>query len=291
MTDTLPLPPGTPITDHQLAVLTAGLNQARTSQRSQGRTTLTYMEAWDIKATLIRVFGFGGFSAEALECEIVRIEDNVPKVEWVNKQKVEKPIERDQFGNIIFGTANFRVTARVRVQLTIHQTGAVYTEWAASSQTGPDLGEVSDFAIKTAESDALKRAAIYLGTQFGLSLYANGSFNDVVGKVFAPGQVWPLGLRQQLEARDAAQQMNAIIEGQRPARPAPQGPPPGSSLTPEKHAETQALIERGLRMRAEQDPVEFAQAAEAASHEPGVPVALDPSLEEGFEEQHADAAP
>jgi hypothetical protein len=36
-------------------------------------------------------------------------------------------------------------------------------------------------AVKTAESDALKRAAINLGTQFGLSLYDNGSRNDVVG--------------------------------------------------------------------------------------------------------------
>jgi hypothetical protein len=35
-------------------------------------------------------------------------------------------------------------------------------------------------AIKTAESDALKRAAINLGTQFGLSLYNNGSLQDVV---------------------------------------------------------------------------------------------------------------
>jgi hypothetical protein len=35
-------------------------------------------------------------------------------------------------------------------------------------------------AIKTAESDALKRAAINLGTQFGLSLYNNGSLRDVV---------------------------------------------------------------------------------------------------------------
>jgi hypothetical protein len=37
-------------------------------------------------------------------------------------------------------------------------------------------------AIKTAESDALKRAAINLGTQFGLSLYNNGATADVIGK-------------------------------------------------------------------------------------------------------------
>jgi hypothetical protein len=45
-------------------------------------------------------------------------------------------------------------------------------------------------ALKTAESDALKRAAIYLGTQFGLSLYKNGETADVVRRVLAPGQEW-----------------------------------------------------------------------------------------------------
>ena len=35
-------------------------------------------------------------------------------------------------------------------------------------------------AIKTAESDALKRAASNLGDQFGLSLYNNGSSAPVV---------------------------------------------------------------------------------------------------------------
>jgi hypothetical protein len=35
-------------------------------------------------------------------------------------------------------------------------------------------------AIKTAESDAFKRAAINLGDQFGLSLYNNGSTQPVV---------------------------------------------------------------------------------------------------------------
>jgi hypothetical protein len=40
-------------------------------------------------------------------------------------------------------------------------------------------------AIKTAESDCLKRAAINLGTQFGLSLYDDGNMNDVVIKTLA----------------------------------------------------------------------------------------------------------
>lgn len=184
-----------PLTDPQLTQLMRDLHPSRVSTRKQGSSNLSYLEAWDVKATLIRVFGFGGFSAEALECEIVRIEDNVPKTKGYGKDKVELPIEYTEDGRIKFGTANFRVTAKVRVRLTIPQLGATYTEWAASSQTGPDLGEVTDFAIKTAESDGLKRAAIYLGTQFGLSLYDNGSTLDVIKTVLAPGQEWARGFR------------------------------------------------------------------------------------------------
>lgn len=210
----------------QLKQLMNDLNSTRVASRKQGGTTLSYLETWDVKATLIRVFGFGGFSADAEDCEIVRIEDNIPKTKGYGKDKVELPIEFTPDGQIKFGTANFRVTARVRVRLRIHQLGATYTEWAASSQTGPDLGEVTDFAIKTAESDALKRAAIYLGTQFGLSLYDNGSTADVVKAILAPGQEWARNARV-IPTPEAAQReierLQAIIKGEpapAPARPA-----------------------------------------------------------------------
>lgn len=291
MTDTLPYPYPTPITDDQLAALTAALNPNRVSKRKQGGRDLSYLEAWDVKATLIRVFGFGGFSAEAEECQIVRIENNIPKTTGYGQNKTELPIEYSPDGQIKYGTANFRVTAMVRVKLTIHQTGAVYTEFASSSQTGPDIGEVSDFAIKTAESDGLKRAAIYLGTQFGLSLYNDGDYADVVRVVLAPGQVWPLARREQMAAREATRQLDAIVEGRPVHANGPVVNPNGSSLTPELQAQTQQLLDRGLRMKAEQegqDPEQFARAAAEAAQAPGVPVALDPSLEQGFAEQHAD---
>lgn len=160
----------TPLTYDQQQAMMGSLNPDRISKRTQGGATLSYVEAWDIKATLVRLFGFGGFSSELLE---YRVED---------VREVPRPSGS--------GT-NFKVTASARLQLTIHQLGAVYTEAAASSQTGPDLGEVMDFAIKTAESDALKRCAINLGTQLGLSLYDNGTTRDVIRRVFAPGQEWP----------------------------------------------------------------------------------------------------
>lgn len=162
------------LTERQLKVLTGRLNSNRVSTRKQGGSTLSYLEAWDVKATLIRVFGFGGFSAEVLDTKVIEID----------KTAMPASNGKDPYTRIT-------ACAMVTLRLTIHSLGAVYTESAVASQTGRDIGEVLDFAVKTAESDALKRAAIYLGTQFGLSLYNAGSKDDVIKVVFAPGQEWP----------------------------------------------------------------------------------------------------
>ena len=56
----------------------------------------------------------------------------------------------------------------------------------------PDFkrGDAHDMAIKTAETQALKRAAINLGDQFGLSLYKKGSTGPLVRKIvgFVPAE-------------------------------------------------------------------------------------------------------
>jgi len=157
-------------TEKQLQVLAAPLNAARISKRKQGSSSVSYLEAWDVKATLIRVFGFGGFSADVIESELVDI----------NKEATNSR-----------GEQAIEVCAKATVRLHIKQFDVTYTEVAIASQKGKEIGEVADFAIKTAESDALKRAAIYLGTQFGLSLYNDGGTADVVRKIVAPGQEWP----------------------------------------------------------------------------------------------------
>jgi hypothetical protein len=258
-----------PLTDDQLKQLMADLNDARVASRKQGNTSLSYLQTWDVKATLIRIFGFGGFSADAIECETVMVENNVPKTTGWGKDKKELPIEYAPDGQIKFGTANFRVTMRVRVRLYIHQLGATYTEWAASSQTGPDLGEVSDFAIKTAESDALKRAAIYLGTQFGLSLYNDGATQEVVKAILAPGQEWRRGARVMPEVAEA---MAQAIDGPRPANAAASV----AHLKPEgvdDEAHQQAMEHLNTSLSAQM------QKQKARRSGPNVPVALDTSLE------------
>lgn len=137
------------------------INPNRVAKRSHAGRSLSYLEAWDVKAHLIRIFGFGGWSWDVLEASIA-YEDQNEKGQW-------------QVG--------YRVVGR----LTIHDLACTYTEAAVGSATLPSRGDAHDMAIKTAESDALKRAAINLGTQFGLSLYSNGATRDVVGAVLAGG--------------------------------------------------------------------------------------------------------
>lgn len=142
------------ITNQQYEQLLKPLNPSRVAKRAQAGRQLSYLEAWDVKAHLIRIFGFGGWSADVLDAALAFEEKN-EKGQW---------------------SVGYKVTLR----LVIHSMGATYTEAAVGSASLPQRGEAHDMAIKTAESDALKRAAINLGTQFGLSLYNDGTLADVV---------------------------------------------------------------------------------------------------------------
>jgi DNA recombination protein Rad52 len=141
----------------QQEILLKGINPQRISQRKGGGgRALSYLEAWDVKAHLIRVFGFGGFSSDVLTA-VLMFEDQVG--------------------------SNWNVGYKVILRLTVGD--ATYTEAAVGSANLPQRGEAHDMAVKTAESDALKRAAINLGDQFGLSLYNNGSTAPVVTQTLA----------------------------------------------------------------------------------------------------------
>ena len=144
------------LNDAQREYLLRPLAQDRVAKRTQAGRSLSYVEAWDIKRTLIRVFGFGGWSWTVTEATLA-FEDTV-----LSKS----------------GGDNWNVGYKVLGTLSV--AGAQYAEAAIGSASLPSRGDAHDMAIKTAESDALKRAAINLGTQFGLSLYDDGALNDVV---------------------------------------------------------------------------------------------------------------
>jgi recombination DNA repair RAD52 pathway protein len=140
------------LNERQYAQLLSPLNESRVAKRQQAGRNLSYLEAWDVKAHLNRIFGFLNWSADVLESSLAFEEKN-EKGQW---------------------NVGYKVTLALRIN------GASYTEAAVGSASLPQRGEAHDMAIKSAESDALKRAAINLGTQFGLSLYNNGSLRDVV---------------------------------------------------------------------------------------------------------------
>lgn len=150
------------LNEQQYAQLLKPLNPSRVAKRSQAGRNLSYLEAWDVKAHLIRIFGFGGWSWDVLVADLA--------------------FEHEKDGKWNVG---YKVIGRLTIGSNYHPT---YTEAAIGSATLPQRGEAHDMAIKTAESDALKRAAINLGTQFGLSLYDNGSLKDVVGTTLDRGQ-------------------------------------------------------------------------------------------------------
>src|SRR5262245_60212756 len=159
------------LTREQFEVRARPINTTRIAKRSQGGKNLSYLESWDVRAHLIRVFGYGNWDEEVLDYHFVTAREYMSKGD---PEKGKEPI----------GMVEVVYTARVR--LTIRDTSGQrlcrYTESAAGNASGPMtmLGEHHDNALKTAASDALKRCAMNLGNQFGLSLYDQGSTRDVV---------------------------------------------------------------------------------------------------------------
>jgi recombination DNA repair RAD52 pathway protein len=154
----------------QWETLSRPVNSTRIAQRSQGGKTLSYLEAFDVRAHLIRIFGYTNFDLELLDYS------------HVGTREYTTPPRNDQ--DTPKSMVEVIYTARVRLTLRDPdgQVLCTYVEGAGGSASGPlgMLGEHHDNALKTAESDALKRCAINLGNQFGLSLYDNGSTRDVV---------------------------------------------------------------------------------------------------------------
>ena len=135
--------------------LLKGVNPNRIAKRQGGGgKSLSYLEAWEVKAHLIRIFGFGGWSWTVIKADLAFEEQN------------EK--------------GNWNVGYKVIGRLYVCDLDCDYTEAAVGSASLSQRGEAHDMAIKTGESDALKRAAINLGDQFGLSLYNNGATAPVV---------------------------------------------------------------------------------------------------------------
>lgn len=151
------------LTPQQYEVLMRELHAGRIEKRTINGSQMSYLSQQDVRAHLSRMFGLARWSAEVLESEMV-----IHKEAEIGKDK--KP--------------GWYIAHKVRLQLSIcapnGQIIARYTEVAIAGNKQPEEHEAMDQSLKSAASDALKRCAINLGDQFGLSLYDKGSVGKIV---------------------------------------------------------------------------------------------------------------
>ncbi|WP_298508207.1 Rad52/Rad22 family DNA repair protein [uncultured Nocardioides sp.] len=156
------------VTEAQYGYLTQGLHQSRIRHLDGN----SHLEAWDVRRTLIRVFGYGGWNVETIALDLVR--------------EIESPPGTLKRRN---GSTNDRtvwtVVYRAQVRLTVKDAQgreiARYEDAASGDAVNqPSLGDAHDLAMKASLSQALKRCAVNLGDQFGLALYNGGKADPVV---------------------------------------------------------------------------------------------------------------
>lgn len=142
-----------PFSDEQLKALGSEIAPEHVKSRNQGGATLSYIEAWRVIDEANRIFGFDGWTRETTEMRMVS----------ERERKIGRDNPRDGWG--------VSYVAKVRITI-IDAEGAIIREGiGAGHGIDVDLGQAHESAVKEAESDAMKRALMTFGNQFGLSLY------------------------------------------------------------------------------------------------------------------------
>lgn len=137
----------------------------------------SHLEQWDIRRHLIRAFGFGGFDV------ITKATQLLSQIEHPPASAGGKPRWS------VVWAAEVRLVIKMGTDIAVYEDGAT-----GDSQNQPSLGDAHDQALKTALSQALKRCAVNLGDQFGLSLYNGGKSAAVVLRsLVVPGGVTIVG--------------------------------------------------------------------------------------------------
>jgi Rad52/22 family double-strand break repair protein len=154
------------LTGEQLDLLLRPLSPTRVREH-KGQA---HLEAWDIRRWLTRVFGFSGWSDEILTCAVVH------ETVWPWTDSKGEPVPGKNRATVVY-----RVTLRLTIK-DVH--GNVINTWedgaTGEAVNQASVGDAHDLALKAAVSQALKRAAVNLGDQFGLSLYNKGSIDPVI---------------------------------------------------------------------------------------------------------------
>lgn len=149
------------LTKEQIDMLMWELHRARVLSHAGN----SYLAAWDVRAMLIRVFGFARWSEQGTQPTTLVYEREIT-------------LSNGKEGMAVAYQAHRRLIVCAPSGLEL----AAYDGSSVGEHRMPmtSLGDCHDNAVKTAESGALKRAAINLGTQFGLGLYDNGRTDEVI---------------------------------------------------------------------------------------------------------------
>lgn len=141
--------------DDQIAALSAPLDRKHVKEREQAGRKLSYVEGWHVIAEANRIFGYGEWDRETVECRMV----------------VEAPAKIGRPPNQRDG---WRVSYVAKVRITVLPDGMrriVREGTGYGSGIDADLGSAHESAIKEAETDGMKRGLMTFGNPFGLALY------------------------------------------------------------------------------------------------------------------------
>lgn len=128
--------------------LSAKLSPSHVKARQQGGSKVSYIEGWHVIAEANRIFGFEGWTRETLDIKCV--------------SEKEREIGQSK-------AAGWGVTYLCKVRIIVE--GVAREGCGAGHGIDRDLGQAHESAIKEAETDAMKRAFMTFGNQFGLALY------------------------------------------------------------------------------------------------------------------------
>lgn len=135
-------------TEQQIKLLSDKLDASHVRPPQQYGPKGDYLEGWHVIAEANRIFGFDGWSYEAVDTKCV---SEAPRK--IGKQ------QKDGWG--------VTYTSRVRVVVQ----GIIREDFGAGHGYDIDLGLAHESAVKEAVTDALKRALRTFGNPFGLALY------------------------------------------------------------------------------------------------------------------------
>ena len=134
------------LTNTQVRQLRAKLEAKHVKTRKANGTDLHYVEGWHVIAEANRIFGYDSWDRRTLASRCV----------WTGQSGAS------------YGAA---YTAKVRVSVRAGDITIVREGSGTGESKAPTPGQAHELALKSAETDATKRALATFGNPFGLALY------------------------------------------------------------------------------------------------------------------------